>query len=279
MIALLSPLGLLGVTSGISLGCIGTSLFAMTKVRKLNRISIRELLREILPPLGAALLMAAIMVPVEFLLVEAASKGTLAGLGLLAAEGVVGLALYLAFMLVVSPHTITEMRGLFVKMTAADSPPADGGAVTPTYSVVVTASNEEDCIGGAVASVLAQTRGDLELIVVDDGSTDGTVEAVQPFEADPRLRLIRQPNIGLSAARNTGIEAGETEPVAPRRRRPLDAGLSRAGSRRPRVPPGRRLRLHRCLVAGRRSGRFYRASARSRRRPASPRRTPTTCAC
>ena len=121
MIALL-PLGLLGVTSGISLGCIGTSLFAMTKVRKLNGISIRELLREILPPLGAALLMAAIMVPVEFLLVEAASKGTLAGLGLLAAEGIVGLALYLAFMLVVAPHTITEMRGLFVKMIRRGQP-------------------------------------------------------------------------------------------------------------------------------------------------------------
>ena len=50
--------------------------------------------------------------------------------------------------------------------------------------------------------------------MVDDGSTDGTVEAVRPFEADPRLRLIRQPNMGLSAARNTGIEAGETERVA-----------------------------------------------------------------
>ena len=121
MIALL-PLGLLGVTSGISLGCIGASLFAMTKVRKLNGISIRELLREILPPLGAALLMAAIMVPVEFLVVETASRGTLAGLGLLIAEGAVGLALYAAFMLVVAPRTITEMRGLFAKMIRRGQP-------------------------------------------------------------------------------------------------------------------------------------------------------------
>ena len=123
MLALL-PLGLLGVTSGISLGCIGASFFAMTKVRRLNAISIRELLREILPPLGAALLMAAIMVPVEFLVVEAASKGTLAGLGLLVAEGIAGLALYVGFMLVVAPHTIREMQGLFVKMLRRRRPAA-----------------------------------------------------------------------------------------------------------------------------------------------------------
>ena len=86
--------------------------------------------------------------------------------------------------------------------------------MAPTYSVVVTAFNEVDCIAGAIASVLAQTREDFRLIVVDDGSTDGTVDAVRPFEADPRLQLIRQPNMGLSAARNTGIEASETERIA-----------------------------------------------------------------
>jgi glycosyltransferase involved in cell wall biosynthesis len=86
--------------------------------------------------------------------------------------------------------------------------------MAPTYSVVVTAYNEERFVGAALASVLAQTHGDFELIVVDDGSTDGTVEAVAPFQADPRVRLISQPNQGLSAARNTGIEASESERVA-----------------------------------------------------------------
>lgn len=121
MLALL-PLGLLGVTSGISLGCIGTSFYAMSKVRKLNAISIRELLREILPPLGAALAMAAIMVPLEFLVVEAASKGTLEGLGLLLAEGLGGLLLYVGFMHVVARHTMREMLGLFTKMIRRGQP-------------------------------------------------------------------------------------------------------------------------------------------------------------
>ncbi len=86
--------------------------------------------------------------------------------------------------------------------------------MAPLYSVVVTAYNEQECIAAALASVLAQTHDELELIVVDDGSTDGTVEAVRPFEEDPRVRLIRQPNKGLSAARNTGIEASESARVA-----------------------------------------------------------------
>lgn len=83
-----------------------------------------------------------------------------------------------------------------------------------SYSVVMTAYNEEEWIAEAIASVLAQTHRDLTLIVVDDGSTDATVEEVRRFEADSRLRLIRQQNAGLSAARNTGIAAAETEWVA-----------------------------------------------------------------
>jgi glycosyltransferase involved in cell wall biosynthesis len=82
------------------------------------------------------------------------------------------------------------------------------------YSVVMTAFNEEEWIGDAVASVLAQTYAELRLIVVDDGSSDGTVAALDPYRADPRLTVIEQENAGLSAARNTGIEAGETEWVA-----------------------------------------------------------------
>jgi O-antigen/teichoic acid export membrane protein len=121
MLALL-PLGLLGVTAGISLGCIGASLYAMTKVRRLNRIAIPELVREVLPPLLAALAMAAILTPVEFLVVEAASKGTVTGLALLIAEGLAGLALYTGIMLAIAPHTIREMRDLALKMLRRGRP-------------------------------------------------------------------------------------------------------------------------------------------------------------
>jgi glycosyltransferase involved in cell wall biosynthesis len=60
-------------------------------------------------------------------------------------------------------------------------------------------------VRSAVDSVLTQTFGDLELIVVDDGSTDGSADALQAVR-DPRMCLVRQANGGSSAARNTGIQ-------------------------------------------------------------------------
>lgn len=75
----------------------------------------------------------------------------------------------------------------------------------PTFSVVMPAFNVEKTIAPAIESVLRQTRGDFELIVVDDGSTDGTYAAVEPFVDDPRIRVVRHENRGLACARNTGI--------------------------------------------------------------------------
>jgi len=79
-------------------------------------------------------------------------------------------------------------------------------------SVVVPAFNVEELIPAAIESLLAQTVPLHEIIVVDDGSTDGTPEAVRRYE--PRVRYIRQENAGPSAARNTGIEAATGEWVA-----------------------------------------------------------------
>lgn len=78
----------------------------------------------------------------------------------------------------------------------------------PAFTVALAAFNEENWVGPAIQSVLAQTRSDFELVVVDDGSSDGTAEVVRGFESDPRVRLISQQNKGLAGALNTAIAAG-----------------------------------------------------------------------
>ncbi len=77
-----------------------------------------------------------------------------------------------------------------------------------SFDVVMAAYNASATIEAAIRSVLNQTRSDFELIVVDDGSTDETVATVHRFLSDRRIRLLRQDNLGPSAARNTAIEAG-----------------------------------------------------------------------
>ncbi|MFD1746722.1 glycosyltransferase family 2 protein [Rhizobium helianthi] len=77
----------------------------------------------------------------------------------------------------------------------------------PDVSFVIAAYNARETIGRAIDSALAQTGLAVEVVVVDDKSTDGTAELVRYF-GDPRVRLIeRQVNGGPAAARNLGIEA------------------------------------------------------------------------
>lgn len=78
----------------------------------------------------------------------------------------------------------------------------------PLVSVVVPLYNKEPYVLRALESIAAQTVNDLEVIVVDDGSTDNGPGVVEAF-ADPRFRLVRQANAGPGAARNRGLrEAG-----------------------------------------------------------------------
>jgi GT2 family glycosyltransferase len=79
--------------------------------------------------------------------------------------------------------------------------------VTPRFSVIVPAFQAERTLASSLRSVLQQTCGDFELIVVDDGSTDGTAAVAEAFLEDPRVRLLRQENRGLAGARNAGIAA------------------------------------------------------------------------
>ncbi len=78
----------------------------------------------------------------------------------------------------------------------------------PALSIVIPAYNVAAFIREAVESALDQSHRDLEVIVVDDGSTDETptlLDEIRSQRSDPRLRIIRQENRGLSDARNTGI--------------------------------------------------------------------------
>ena len=84
----------------------------------------------------------------------------------------------------------------------------------PAVSVIIPAFNRANSIRIAVESVLRQSFTDFELLVVDDGSTDGTLKALNDI-ADPRLRcLSNTSNMGASAARNTGIRAARGEWIA-----------------------------------------------------------------
>jgi glycosyltransferase involved in cell wall biosynthesis len=84
----------------------------------------------------------------------------------------------------------------------------------PKVSVIIPTFNRAQILGRAIASVLGQTFVDLELIVVDDGSSDETAALIQNF-ADVRLRYLQQlQNLGVSAARNRGIAEARGEWLA-----------------------------------------------------------------
>jgi glycosyltransferase involved in cell wall biosynthesis len=74
------------------------------------------------------------------------------------------------------------------------------------------AYNVEPYVRGAIRSALAQTYTNFEVIVVDDGSRDGTADAVrEASKEDARVRLVQQPNRGLAGARNTALRAARGE--------------------------------------------------------------------
>jgi glycosyltransferase involved in cell wall biosynthesis len=83
----------------------------------------------------------------------------------------------------------------------------------PAVSVVMTAFNVAEFVGPAIDSALAQTWRDFELIVVDDGSTDGTLEIVRQI-ADPRMSVTALPHRGVSVQLQAAIELARAPYVA-----------------------------------------------------------------
>ncbi len=86
----------------------------------------------------------------------------------------------------------------------------------PSFSILIPAYNEEACIERAIRSVLAANYRKKEIVVIDDGSTDRTIEVVENLQrrfSRSNIRLITQPNSGKGSALNTGIKASSGELV------------------------------------------------------------------
>ena len=78
------------------------------------------------------------------------------------------------------------------------------------FSVIIPLYNKAPYVAKAIESVLAQTFTDFELVIVDDGSTDGSAEiAEKTITGHPNCKLIRQENTGVSVARNNGVAASQ----------------------------------------------------------------------
>ncbi|PZQ14087.1 MAG: glycosyl transferase [Rhodanobacter denitrificans] len=97
-----------------------------------------------------------------------------------------------------------------------DSGPAGAGEFgTAVVSVIMPVYNAESTLQRSIDSVLGQTHRALELIAVDDGSSDGSAALIEAQrQHDARVRLIRQANAGVAAARNAGIAAATGSHVA-----------------------------------------------------------------
>jgi glycosyltransferase involved in cell wall biosynthesis len=84
----------------------------------------------------------------------------------------------------------------------------------PLVSVIIPAYQHGQCIVESVESVMAQTFRDFEVIVINDGSTDGTEEVLRPYVEKNRIRYFHQENQGISATRNRGLSLATGEFVA-----------------------------------------------------------------
>jgi GT2 family glycosyltransferase len=108
-------------------------------------------------------------------------------------------------------HDARAQQRLLVEIADRPLPTADG----PLVSVLTTVRNRPNLVLEAIASVMAQSLQDWEMIVVDDGSDDTTPDAVaEVARHDPRVRLLRRSHAGVSAARNAAISESRGRYVA-----------------------------------------------------------------
>lgn len=96
-----------------------------------------------------------------------------------------------------------------------ESPPSPPTVPAPRISVLLTVYNAEEYVADAVESILGQSYPDFELLIVDDGSTDGSLDRLRELAArDARIRLESRPNTGLVPALNELLEVARGEYLA-----------------------------------------------------------------
>lgn len=105
------------------------------------------------------------------------------------------------------PHP-SSLRSQALPLSLSDK----GKSEVPLVSVVIPSYNKEKYLAEAIDSALAQTYKPIEVIVVDDGSTDGSIAIAETY--GDRIRLIKIENSGVSSARNAGIMASHAEFIA-----------------------------------------------------------------
>lgn len=127
MVALIPPFGLIGVAIGVSVDALAGATFSIWRAHRTIGVPMRPMLARIVVPLTAAVPVLAALVPLDMLLVDAADRGTAAGLGLLAGEGLLGFGIYLAVLRIIVPG----VAGEFAALTRAGR--RAGGRRAPTY--------------------------------------------------------------------------------------------------------------------------------------------------
>ncbi|MEM7187039.1 MAG: glycosyltransferase family A protein [Bacteroidota bacterium] len=84
----------------------------------------------------------------------------------------------------------------------------------PKFSVVISVYNKEDFLEATLRSVMAQTFQDFEVVILNDGSTDGSEKIIEQFATDPRVRFYSEENKGAAAGRNYVIQKAEGDYIA-----------------------------------------------------------------
>jgi O-antigen/teichoic acid export membrane protein/glycosyltransferase involved in cell wall biosynthesis len=207
------PFGLVGIAVGFTLGSLAAAAYAVVRAVVVLDLPLRPFASAIWPPSPAGFVMLGMVFVLDRLVVHAESHGVAAGIGLLGFEALLGLVVYLAVLAVLAPNTAAELsRALRTRRENSEGPhaarvaaPLNTDAGAPLFTVVIPAHNTAATIGAAIASALAQSLSDLEVIVVDDGSTDNTVSVARQYESDPRLRVVSRERGGPGAARNTAL--------------------------------------------------------------------------